>query len=440
MIDRLRGSLAGRMSVALALMALIASGFTAAALRWLGVGGLALTVALVACVPVLVWLAARAARPWRQTLTAVSGGIESLRDRDFSVSIAPPGPLELRELVEAYNSLGALLRRERFDLYQRELLLDTVLQTTPVALVLTSEAGRIVFGNLAARQLLRAGRRLEGLQVETLLAEQPAELNSAVAGGTDTLFTLGAGPESEVYRFSRRDFLLNARPHQLWLLERLTRELAAQEIAVWKKVIRVIAHELNNSVAPISSLVHSGKLLAAQADTATLGPPLERIFATIGERTQHLAAFIDGYARFAKLPQPRLQRLSWAAFLEPLAATLGFRIEGPLPDVQTEADPGQLEQVIINLVKNARESGSAPEAITLHIRCEAAGVCLELADRGGGLSEQALRDALVPFFSTKSSGTGLGLTLCREIIEAHGGRLTLANRRDGGAVVAVYLP
>jgi len=440
MIARLRGSLAGRMGIALVLMALLASGLTAAAAHWLGAGPLGLAVALAACAPLLVWLAVRAARPWHQTLTAVSGGIESLRDRDFSVSISPPEPLELRELVEAYNSLGALLRRERFDLYQRELLLDTVLQTTPVALVLTSEAGRIVLGNLAARQLLRDGRRLEGLQVEALLSEQPAELRSAVAAGTDTLFTIGAGPESEVYRFSRRDFLLNARPHQLWLLERLTRELAAQEIAVWKKVIRVIAHELNNSVAPISSLVHSGKLLAAQADAATLGPPLERIFATIGERTQHLAAFIDGYARFAKLPRPRLQPLSWAAFLEPLAATLGFRIEGPLPDVQTEADPGQLEQVIINLVKNARESGSAPEAITLHIRCEAAGVCLELADRGGGLSEQALRDALVPFFSTKSSGTGLGLTLCREIIEAHGGRLTLANRRDGGAVVAVYLP
>ncbi len=440
MIGTLRGSLAGRMGVALALMAVLTAALTAAAVHWLGAGLIGLAAALALCLPLMAWLAVRATRPWRQTLAAVSGGIESLRDRDFSVSIAAPAPPELRELVEAYNSLGALLRRERFDLYQRELLLDTVLQTTPVALVLSSAAGRIVFGNIAARQLLRGGRRLEGLDAQALLAAQPAELRAAVAATDDTLFTLGGGPESEVYRFSRRSFLLNAQPHQLWLLERLTRELAAQEIAVWKKVIRVIAHELNNSVAPISSLVHSGKLLAAEAQGAALGPQLERIFATIGERTQHLAAFIEGYARFAKLPQPRPQPLLWEPFLTPLAATLGFRIEGALPEEATCADAGQLEQVIINLIKNARESGSPPDAITLSVHPQAPGVRLEVADRGTGLTEQALRDALVPFFSTKSSGSGLGLTLCREIIEAHGGRLTLANRPGGGAVVTVHLP
>lgn len=440
MIGRLRDSLSARMGVALALMALLAATLTAAALRWLDAGLFGLAVALLIGLPAVLWLAVRAARPWRQTLAAVSGGIESLRDRDFSVSISSPAPRELRELVEAYNSLGTLLRRERFDLYQRELLLDTVLQTTPIALVLSSNAGRIVFGNIAARQLLRGGRRLEGLDVQALLAEQPAQLRTAIEAASDTLFTLGAGPDSEVYRFSRREFLLHARPHQLWLLERLTRELSAQEIAVWKKVIRVIAHELNNSVAPISSLVHSGRLLAREADPATLGPQLERIFATIGERTSHLAAFIDGYARFAKLPRPRLAPLYWEPFLAPLAVTLGVQIEGPLPLTPTQADAGQLEQVMINLVKNARESGSPCEQITLRVQTQPGGVCLEVADRGAGLGEQALRDALLPFFSTKASGTGLGLTLCREIIEAHGGRLTLANRPDGGAVVSVYLP
>jgi signal transduction histidine kinase len=133
--------------------------------------------------------------------------------------------------------------------------------------------------------------------------------------------------------------------------------------------------------------------------------------------------------------------VSWPPFLAPLAATLGFRIEGALPEAPSVLDADQLEQVIINLEKNAREPGSALEAFTLRVQHQSSGgVCLEVTDRGSGLSEQALRDALVPFFSTKSSGTGLGLTLCREIIEAHGGRLTLANRRGGGAVVAVYLP
>ena len=123
----------------------------------------------------------------------------------------------------------------------------------------------------------------------------------------------------------------------------------------------------------------------------------------------------------------------------PLAASLGFRIEGPLPLHETNADAGQLEQVIINLVKNARESGSPSEQITLAVHGQADGVRIEVADRGMGLTEQALRDALLPFFSTKSSGSGLGLTLCREIIEAHGGRLMIANRPGGGAVVSVHL-
>lgn len=440
MIGRLRGSIAGRMGLALGAQALIAAGLTAAALRWLASPALALALALLVCIPVLTWLAARAARPWRKTVAAVGGAIAGLRERDFSSSIAAPRIEELRALVEAYNGLGEMLRRERFDLYQRELLLDTVLQTTPHVLVLSNDRGRIVYGNIAARALLHGGRKLEGLELEELLRGQPPELRTAVAGAGDTLFTLGTGPDSEVYRFSRRTFLLNARPHQLWLLERLTREFTAQEIAVWKKVIRVIAHELNNSLAPISSLVHSGKLLAQQAEPAALGPQFERIFATIGDRTAHLAVFIDGYARFAKLPRPRPAPIAWSAFIARLAATLEFRVAGVLPERPGQFDAGQLEQVMINLVKNAAESGSDPGEITVSVRERAPGFQIEVADRGSGLTEAALRDALLPFFSTKPSGTGLGLTLCREIIEAHAGRLGIANRPGGGTVVSVYLP
>lgn len=440
MAGRLRGSITARMGLALGAQALIAAGLTAAALHWLASPVLGLALALLVCVPVLAWLAQRAARPWRTTIAALGGAIGSLRERDFSVTIATPHIEELRTLVEAYNGLGAVLRRERFDLYQRELLLDTVLQTTPHALVLSNDAGRIVYGNIAARALLNGGSKLEGLELEALLREQPPELRTAVAGSDDTLFTLGTGPESEVYRFSRRAFLLNTRPHQLWLLERLTRELTAQEIAVWKKVIRVIAHELNNSLAPISSLVHSGKLLAQQADPAALGAQFERIFSTIGDRTAHLAVFIDGYARFAKLPRPRPAPLAWSAFIARLAATLEFRIEGTLPERPGNFDAAQLEQVMINLVKNAAESGSDPGEITVSVRERAPGFQIEVADRGAGFTEAALRDALLPFFSTKPSGTGLGLTLCREIIEAHAGRLGIANRAGGGARVSIYLP
>jgi two-component system, NtrC family, nitrogen regulation sensor histidine kinase NtrY len=201
-------------------------------------------------------------------------------------------------------------------------------------------------------------------------------------------------------------------------------------------VIRVIAHELNNSLAPITSLAHSGRLLAQAPEPAQL----ERVFATIAERAAHLATFIEGYARFAKLPRPRPAAVPWALLLGRLDGALPFSILGALPARAAIVDAGQLEQVLINLLKNAAESGSAAGEVTVAVRDEGAGFRIEVGDRGSGLSEATLRDALLPFYSTKATGTGLGLTLCREIVEAHGGRLSLANRTGGGALVTVWLP
>jgi nitrogen fixation/metabolism regulation signal transduction histidine kinase len=426
---------AGRAAAAMALSATLAAALTAVATRWLAPWPAFLTGILLVA-PLILWLARRMTHPWVRVLRAVRDAILSLRDQDFSVSIGAASDPELAGLVSAYNALGEVLRRERLNLYQRELLLDTVIQTTPLSMVLTDAAGRIMYSNVAARQLLRTGRKLEGLDFAAVLADSPAPLREALAGGGDTLFTMEVGGEPQVYHLSQRSFLLNARPHRLVLLKQLTRELAAQEVAVWRKVIRVIAHELNNSLAPITSLAHSGQLLAREPDAAQL----TRVFETIGERAAHLATFIEGYARFAKLPQPRPGPVSWKEFLARLEGTMPFRLEGPLPDQPASFDARQFEQVMINLLKNAVESGSAPDEITVGVYGTTPGFKLEIADRGSGLSESTLRDALLPFYSTKPTGTGLGLTLCREIIEAHGGRLSLANRPGGGALVTVWLP
>jgi two-component system nitrogen regulation sensor histidine kinase NtrY len=336
-----------------------------------------------------------------------------------------------------------LLRRERLDLYQRELLLDTVIQTTPLVMVLTNSVGRVVYSNVAARQLLNSGRKFEGLDFQTLLATAPTPLREALSHSSDapnasgdSLFTMDVAGEPQVYHLSQRSFHLNAQGHRLILLKQLTRELAAQEVTIWKKVIRVIAHELNNSLAPIASLSHSGRLLAQDLSHAQL----ERIFATIGDRTAHLTSFIDGYARFAKLPRPRLAPVTWADFFARLEGTTTFRIEGPLPERAANLDVSQLEQVMINLLKNASESGSKPENIAVTLHDAGDGFVVEVADRGSGLAEHVLRDALLPFYSTKPTGTGLGLTLCREIVEAHQGRLSIANRDGGGALVTLWLP
>lgn len=432
----LHRSLSARVAAAQWLTAAAACSIAVASAFWFqrpiagALGGLVIAALLS------LWLARAVTRPWSRAIAAVRDGILSLRDRDLSVSVGPTSEQELVELTAAYNSLGELLRRERLDLNQRELLLDTVIQATPLVLILTNAGGRIVYSNIAARQLLRSGRRLEGFQLEALLADSPAALREAVASGGDTLFTMEDATGRQVYHLSQREFHLNVQPHRLFLLKQMTRELAAQEVAVWKRVTRVIAHELNNSLAPISSLVHSGKMLAEHPDSAQL----RRVFTTIGERSAHLASFIDGYARFAKLPQPRLAPIDWVSLLARLEGTAPFRIGEPLPRHSAEVDPSQFEQVLINLLKNAVESGSREDEICLTVRERPAGFLIEVADRGTGFTEDALRDSLLPFFSTKPTGTGLGLTLCREIIEAHAGRLSIANRAGGGAVVSIWLP
>jgi two-component system nitrogen regulation sensor histidine kinase NtrY len=444
-----RLSLTGRVAIAAVLATLVTAGAAVFFAHWFALY-LAIPFSLVIGLPIAVWLAYRAVHPWMSVVKALKDGVASLLDHDFSVSISRKVNDELGELITAYNSLGSVLRRERLDLHERELMLDTVIQTSPLALVLTNADARIVFSNIAARQLLNAGRKLEGLELKGVLESAPQPLREAVAGGTDTLFTVQEGAEANVFHVSQRRFTLNARPHSLILLKQLTREMAAQEVAVWKKVIRVIAHELNNSLAPISSLANSGLMLARASATANgdseggaASPDaarLERVFSTISSRAAHLATFIDGYARFAKLPKPRMSTVEWRHFMGRLEATTPFRLAAPLPAGTVTFDATQFEQVMINLLKNAAESGSEPDAIEVNVRPAAEGWLIEVSDRGTGLSDDALRDALIPFYSTKPSGTGLGLTLCREIVEAHGGRMSIANRVGGGAVVGLWLP
>jgi nitrogen fixation/metabolism regulation signal transduction histidine kinase len=429
--------MAGWVSLWLGGVAATAIAATYAAQAWIESDALAAVVAALVLTPLVAVAGALITRRWSATARALGDGILSIKDRDFSTSVTRASNDELGELVDAFNSLGDKLRVERQTLYQRELMLDTVIQATPLALVLTNDTNAVLYSNTNARQLFGGGRKLEGERFDRYLDAAPAALQEAVQRGGDTLFTLELGGEPQVYHVSQRRFLLNALPHRLLLLKQLTREINSQEVATWKKVIRVIAHELNNSLAPISSLAHSGKLIAR-------APPdpeqLIRVFATIEDRARHLAGFIEGYAQFAKLPKPRLAPVPWAVLVERLRVVVGFTLRNELPRRVAVFDTAQIEQALINLLKNARESGSDAGSIELAIAQVASGFTIEVRDRGPGFSAGALENALVPFYSTKETGTGLGLTLCREIVEAHGGRLRIANRDDGGAQVTLWLP
>jgi two-component system, NtrC family, nitrogen regulation sensor histidine kinase NtrY len=224
----------------------------------------------------------------------------------------------------------------------------------------------------------------------------------------------------------------------LLLVKHMTREIGRREVDVLKRVVRVISHEVNNSLAPISSLVNSARMIGQRPEHAD---KLERALSTIEERAQHLASFLEGYTRLARLPAPKVSAVAWGPLLEQLA-TLYPRIELPAaPAERGWFDAVQLEQVLVNLVKNAVEAGSDEQEVQLHVAVSPDGTSeLQLLDSGSGFTEEAQRQALLPLYTTKEHGSGMGLALSAEIVEAHGGSLALGNRPEGGACVRIVLP
>jgi nitrogen fixation/metabolism regulation signal transduction histidine kinase len=381
-------SLEGKLTAALAAMLIAAAGLAAAATYWLKSPwyGAAAAV-LVLALPSLLFARALA-QPVAALIRALSSSVVAFRDGDFSFSIGAKRGDEVGDLVAAHNELGRVLREERQHLFQRELLLDTVVQNTPTALALVEEGGHVVYANIAARQLLNGGRALNGERFSDVIAAAPEPLARAIASGGDGLFSVQIDQEEETFHLSQRAFKLQGRPHRLYQLKRLTRELARQEVATWKKVIRVISHELNNSLGPIRSLAHSGREFARKGDMARLAT----VFETIEERTHHLESFTQGYARFAKLPQPRPESVEWQPLLDALGHNYSFRLAGSLPERPGWFDRAQIEQVLINLLKNAHESGGPSDAVELAAILRGRDLRIEVRDRAAAvLFDQAQR-------------------------------------------------
>ena len=407
--------------------------------RWIEHAWIAGLAAVALLAPLMVYHVRRAFAPMNSLFRALAGSVASYRDGDYAFGLSWRGGGDLGALVASHNALGDALRDQRLSLVQRELLLDTMVQNTPVAMLLVDPSRRIVLGNIAARKLLGEGHRLEGHAFDALLESAPDALREAFERGGDGMFTVGdADSDNEdIYHLSRRQFRLNGRRHELVLLRQLTAELRRQEVQTWKKVIRVISHELNNSLAPIASLAHSGAELLRRGQHERLPAALS----TIEERARHLEGFIRDYARFAKMPSPRLESVPWPHFVAQLHSQVPFAYDGPdSPAAIARIDVAQLEQALINLLKNAHESGSNPEDVGLSLRRLPEHWRIDVLDRGSGMNEAVLANALLPFYSTKRHGTGLGLALAREIAEAHGGRIALLNRDGGGLCVSLVLP
>jgi signal transduction histidine kinase len=221
----------------------------------------------------------------------------------------------------------------------------------------------------------------------------------------------------------------------LLLLKPIARELQQQELQTWKKVIRFINHELNNTIAPISSMCHSGRVLAERIDE----PQLDRVFNTIAGRIKKLSEFIQNYSQLARLSTPQKQSFDIVHSIEQLKSLYPFELRTSQPVIMLVADASQIEQMLINLLKNAKEvSPDIPSQISIDVRDDRLNITLR--DFGPGMAQDVLQKAFLPYYSTKAEGSGIGLSVCREVIDAHQGQIILNNHPQGGLQVSLHLP
>jgi PAS domain S-box-containing protein len=422
---------AGLPALALALFLLWRGGYEERTVWTVGV--------LVAGVWLVFSLSARetVARPL-QTLSNLLG---ALREGDFSFRARAGrdhGPLgdALREL----NALAQTLREERLGALEATALLRRVMEEIDVAVFAFDGQGRLRLAN-------RAGEALLGQPEERLLDRAASEIGfgDMLAGEAPRVVEAAFPGGSGRYELRRGTFRQGGLPHQLVVLADVSRALREEERAAWQRLIRVMGHELNNSLAPIKSIAAS---LDALLSRPSRGPEVEadvrRGLTVIASRAESLGRFMDAYARLARLPAPQQQAVPVGDLVRRVAA-MESRVlvaVAPGPEVEVRADPGQVEQVLINLVRNAAEAvietgGGVSVSWTAPAR--GAFVELQVDDEGHGLPSTT--NLFVPFFTTKPHGSGIGLVLSRQIAEAHGGSLTLANRVGApGCRAALRLP
>jgi nitrogen fixation/metabolism regulation signal transduction histidine kinase len=387
------------------------------------------------CLLAISYVRRAAAYPWR----TMSSMIEAVRSGDYAVRArAGRAGDPVSEALTELNRLGDALRDRRLEALEVNSLLQTVLEQIDVALFAFDAGGRLQLVNPAGAQLLAepaaalAGRGATELGLRPLLEAGASSVKECVLPG-------GAGR----WRVRHSTFREAGRPLELLVLSDLTRELREEELLAWQRLVRVLGHELNNSLTPIQSIARSlDTLVRNEAPPPDWRDDLLQGLAVIASRSDALARFVSSYARLARLPAPERHRIE----LEPLLRNvLGVFPDGRVEllagtNVVIDADRDQIEQALINLLQNALDAtGTLDGRITLGWRTAGRWVEIRVNDMGPGLANPA--NLFVPFFTTRAGGSGVGLVLCRKIAEGHGGTVTLENRSPGpGCSACLRLP
>ncbi len=372
-------------------------------------------------------------------LQTLSNMHAALREGDYSMRARATNREDaLGELMFEINALTETLREQKLGAMEASALLGKVMQEIDVAIFSFDGEQRL-------RLLNRAGERLLAARAERLLGRTAEELGlgEALEGGSAQTLDLRFAGGSGRWGVRRTTFRQGGVPHQLLVLADLSRALREEERQAWQRLVRVLGHELNNSLAPVRSIAESLEMLVRREPRPEdWEDDLRRGLRVINERAEALSRFMRDYARLARLPQPNLLPVSLGPLLRRVAGLetrLNIEVT-PGPDVTILADADQLEQLLINLIRNAVDAALETRGgVQLAWARNGAHVNVRVLDEGPGISNPT--NLFVPFFTTKPGGSGIGLALSRQIAEAHGGSLTVLNRREGHGVEArVELP
>ena len=370
-------------------------------------------------------------------LQTMSNLLLALREGDFSFRARGAGQRDpLGDVLAEINGLGEILQTQRRGALEATALLSAVIKEIDVA-IFAFDADRIL------RLVNPAGQSLLGQPSERLLGRNAGAIGLAECLEGEPSRILGPSDLSRAYgRWSMRrtTFREDGRPHQLVVFGDLSRPLREEQLKAWQRLVRVLGHELNNSLAPIKSIAATlGTAMERSPRQADWESDMQSGLGVIAARAESLERFLQGYTRLARLPPPQAAPCDLAALLE-RAAALERRLDVEVragPAVAVMVDAAQVEHAVINLVKNAVEASLDQKSAKVRLSWRIGGGSVEIwvEDNGAGISETA--NLFVPFFTTKPEGSGIGLVLCQQIAENHGGSLALYNRDDRAGCIAI---